>query len=112
MWKLVFHNLMSALFYFYLQQGYSGYKNLELNEGDDLNMYDVAFNFQRCDEIFDSSQGHSRYNLEDGRTDGQLKEKNVSDTESNGYVQNTMEVHAMNLVYALLFEFYVNVASI
>lgn len=93
MWKLNFQNLMSALFPFYLQQGYSGYKSLELNEGEDLNAYDVAFNLERCDEIFDSSQGHSRYNLEDGGIDSQLKEKNVSDTESNGYVQNIVEVY-------------------
>ncbi|KAF7145478.1 hypothetical protein RHSIM_Rhsim04G0056700 [Rhododendron simsii] len=91
MWKLNFQNLMSALFPFYLQQDYSCYKNLELNEGEDLNAYDVAFKLERCDEIFDSSQGHSRYNLEDGGIDSQLKEKNVSDTESNGYVQNIVE---------------------
>lgn len=84
---------MSALFHFYLQQGYSGYKNLELNEGEDLNVHDVAFNLEICDEIFDSSQGHSRYNLEDGGIGSQVKEKNVFHTESNGYVQNIVEVY-------------------
>ncbi|KAE9456172.1 hypothetical protein C3L33_11926, partial [Rhododendron williamsianum] len=74
-------------------QGYSGYKSLELNEGEDLNAYDVAFNLERCDEIFDSSQGHSRYNLEDGGIDSQLKEKNVSDTESNGIIVRTTRGH-------------------
>ncbi|CAL5403505.1 unnamed protein product [Camellia sinensis] len=78
-----------------LPKGHSSYKNLEINDGEDLceglNMDDVELNFESCDEIFDSSRGQSTYNFDGEGTNCQLMEKNASVTESNGHVESAIE---------------------
>ncbi|XP_052177168.1 putative zinc finger protein CONSTANS-LIKE 11 [Diospyros lotus] len=78
-----------------LPKGQSGYKNLELNDNEGLcrglTMDDLALNLESCDEIFESSRGHSAYDFEDGGTDYQLIDKNLSASESNGHVENAIE---------------------
>lgn len=55
-------------------------------------MDDVQLNFENADEIFDCSQGATRYNLEDGGMDCLLVDKNISVTESNALIESTIEV--------------------
>ncbi|PSS14430.1 Zinc finger protein like [Actinidia chinensis var. chinensis] len=75
-------------------KGYSIYKNLEFHDDgnlcEGLNVYD-ALNFWRFDEISDAVRGDSRFHFEDGGTDCQLMEKNVSVPESNGHAKNALE---------------------
>lgn len=77
-------------------QGCSDFKDLKLPDGDDLceglNIDDVQLNFESGDEIFGCSQGQTRYQFEDVRTNRQLMEKNISVTESDGPIENALEV--------------------
>ncbi|KAF5948441.1 hypothetical protein HYC85_014398 [Camellia sinensis] len=86
--------------------GHSSYKNLEINDGEDLceglNMDDVELNFESCDEIFDSSRGQSTYNFDEGGTNCQLMEKNASVTESNGHVESAIEVDLRGNMFGML----------
>ncbi|PSS16033.1 Zinc finger protein like [Actinidia chinensis var. chinensis] len=78
-----------------LPKDHSTFKNLEINDGDDLceglNMDDVALSFESCDEIFDSSRGYPAYNFEEGATNCQLMEKNASVAEPNSHIENDLE---------------------
>lgn len=78
-------------------QGCSDFKDLKLPDGDDLcedlNIDDVQLNFESDDEIFGCSQGQSRYQFEDVGTNCVLMEKTISVTESDGPIENALEVH-------------------
>lgn len=87
-------------------QGCSDFKDLKLPDGDDLceglNIDDVQLNFESGDEIFSCSQGQTRYQFEDVGTNRQLMEKNISVTESDGPIENALEV-CLNLSFLQLF---------
>ncbi|XP_028785679.1 putative zinc finger protein CONSTANS-LIKE 11 [Neltuma alba] len=76
-------------------QGCHDTKDIGISEADDicesLNMDSVQLNFDSANEIFDCSQDAAGYQLEDGGLDSLLMEKNISVTESNGLIQNSME---------------------
>lgn len=55
-------------------------------------MDDIPLDFENGDEIFGCSQGHTRYKFEDVGKDCNLMEKNLSVTESNGPIENAIEV--------------------
>ncbi|XP_054816713.1 putative zinc finger protein CONSTANS-LIKE 11 isoform X2 [Prosopis cineraria] len=78
-----------------LPKGFHDSKDIGISEADDLcealNMDSVQLNFESANEMFDCSQGATGYQLEDGGLDCLLIEKNLSVTESNGLIQNTME---------------------
>lgn len=80
----------------------SDLKDLKLPDGDDLckvlNMDDVQLDFEAGDEIFGCSQGQSRYQFEDVGTDRTLMEKNLSVTESDGPIENALEVLSKFLI--------------
>lgn len=77
-------------------QGCPNSKDLGIHDGDGLceglNMDNVQLNFESGNEIFDCSQGGTSYQLEDGGLDCLLMEKSISVTQSNGLIQNAMEV--------------------
>lgn len=88
-----------TLYLIHLLQDGSNFKDFKLPEGDDLceglNIDDVQLNFEAGDdEIFGCSQGHSRYQFEDVETDHGLLEKNLSVTESDGPIENAIEVYS------------------
>ncbi|XP_061363110.1 putative zinc finger protein CONSTANS-LIKE 11 [Gastrolobium bilobum] len=87
--------------FFFLQdsnqpKGCPNIKDLGIHDAnglcEGLNVDDVHLNFENADEIFDCSQGTTRYNLEDGGMDCLLMDKNISVTESNGLIESAMEV--------------------
>lgn len=55
-------------------------------------MDDVQLNFKSADEIFDCSQGATRYQQEDGGMDCLLMDKNISVTKSSSLIETVMEV--------------------
>ncbi|KAJ4831693.1 hypothetical protein Tsubulata_033176 [Turnera subulata] len=81
-----------------ITKGCSNLKDFGLHDDDDLceglNMDDIQLNFDNGDdEIFGCSQLDSKYQFEDAGKDCILLEKNMSVTESNGPVDNAIEVH-------------------
>ncbi|XAR68082.1 hypothetical protein NMG60_11003084 [Bertholletia excelsa] len=91
-----------------LPKGCSTFKDIELNDGEDLceglNVDDVALDLESCNEIFGSSPGQSRYNFEGGGTDCQVIEKNASVTESNGHVEKAFETSPSRQQECLAFQ--------
>lgn len=93
---------MFSLFFFFCLSfascalGCSTFKDLGIHDGEDLcdafNINDVPLNFENGDEILTNAQGPSRYQFEDGGLDCLLMEKNLSVTESNGPIENAIEV--------------------
>lgn len=55
-------------------------------------MDDVAVNFENSDEMIGFSQGHSTCRYDNAGMDSRLMDKNLSVTESNGPVENALEV--------------------
>ena len=55
-------------------------------------MDDIPLNFENSDEIFGCPESLDRYQLEDVGKDCLLMEKNLSVTESNGPIENAIEV--------------------
>eukprot|EP00257_Ricinus_communis_P014897 XP_015572691.1 zinc finger protein CONSTANS-LIKE 12 [Ricinus communis] len=77
-----------------MPKGCSNFKDLGEDLCEGLNIDDVALNFENNDEIFGcSSQSRNRYQqLGDVGKDCILMEKNLSVTESNGPIENAIEV--------------------
>lgn len=76
--------------------GFSNFKDLGIHDGEDLceafNLDDIPLNFENGDEILSNPQGPSICLFKDGGMDCLLMEKNLSVTESNGPIENTIEV--------------------
>ncbi|KAF5741449.1 hypothetical protein HS088_TW10G00446 [Tripterygium wilfordii] len=74
----------------------SGIKDVGLHGGDNLceclSIDDLPLDFENADDIFGCSQGHSRYQFEDGGTNCILMDKTLSVTKSNGSIENAFEV--------------------
>ena len=79
-----------------LLQGYSDLKDFKVPDGDDLckdlNMNDVQLAFETADEIFGCSQSQTGYQFENVGPDCILMEKTLLVTESDGPIENTLEV--------------------
>ncbi|XP_038713082.1 zinc finger protein CONSTANS-LIKE 12-like isoform X2 [Tripterygium wilfordii] len=73
----------------------SGIKDVGLHGGDNLceclSIDDLPLDFENADDIFGCSQGHSRYQFEDGGTNCILMDKTLSVTKSNGSIENAFE---------------------
>ncbi|KAH8484182.1 hypothetical protein H0E87_028567 [Populus deltoides] len=78
------------------KQGCSIFKDIELSDGEDLceglNMDDIPLDFENSDGIFGCPESHNRYPFEDVGKDCMLMEKHLSVTESNGPIENAIEV--------------------
>ncbi|KAG5226544.1 zinc finger protein [Salix suchowensis] len=78
------------------QQGCSIFEDIGLSDGEDLceglNMDDIPLNFENSDGIFGCPESLDRYQFEDVGKDCLLMEKNLSVTESNGPIENAIEV--------------------
>lgn len=71
--------------------------NLGLNEGevlcDNVDLGDVSLSFEGGYEMFNGiPQPQTRYPSEGGGGDCLVMEKNLSVTESNSHIENTLEV--------------------
>ncbi|XP_034922636.1 putative zinc finger protein CONSTANS-LIKE 11 isoform X1 [Populus alba] len=78
------------------KQGCSIFKDIGLSDGEDicegLNLDDIPLDFEDSDEIFGCPESHNRYPFEDVGKECMLMEKNLSVTESNGPIENAIEV--------------------
>ncbi|KAJ6420670.1 hypothetical protein OIU84_028094 [Salix udensis] len=78
------------------KQGCSIFEDIGLSDGEDLceglNMDDIPLNFENSDGIFGCPESLDRYQFEDVGKDCLLMEKNLSVTESNGPIENAIEV--------------------
>ncbi|CAL1406890.1 unnamed protein product [Linum trigynum] len=91
-------------------KGCSNLKDLGLHDGEDLcdglNMDDVQLNFEHADDLFGCLQSNARSTFEDLGKDCKTIERNLSFTESNGPIENFIEVNhvaagSSNLVPAI-----------
>jgi len=55
-------------------------------------MDDIPLDFENSDGIFGCPESHNRYPFEDVGKDCMLMERNLSVTESNGPIENAIEV--------------------
>ncbi|CAK7355401.1 unnamed protein product [Dovyalis caffra] len=74
----------------------------DLYEG--LNLDDLPLDFENSAEIFSCSESHYRYQVEDVGKDCMLMEKNLSVTESNGPIENAIEVSSSGQQDCLAFQ--------
>ncbi|KAK6919393.1 CCT domain [Dillenia turbinata] len=77
----------------------SDIKDVGLTDSDNLcealNMVDVSLNFDNNNDILGCSDGQTTYDLEEVGLECLIMEKNLSVTESNGPIENTLEISSL-----------------